>query len=407
MRIFLITQWFPPEHAPVGHMVFELASDLVKLGHEVTVVTGFPNHPSGIVFEGYRKRLLQEEYINGVRVWRVYSLTSPRRTFFNRMLTSLSFALIACLTVLFRSKCDVIFSILQPLTIGLVVPFTARIKGIPLVFSVQDLHPDVLVELGLIKNRSIIRLLRWVESHSYRSADRVTVICEHFRNHVVARGVSADRVEVIENWVDLDDIQPGSKINDFRRVVGFSSDDWVVLYAGTIGFISGAGIVLDVAGKLSGMKNIKFLFVGEGPLVDELKSSAKSMSLDNVVFAPFQERKMLNNVQATADISLVTMRKNKGTFSMPSKVLGYMAAARPVVASVDSDSATAMQIIRAKCGIQVPAEDADAMADAIVKLYESKELCEEFGRNGRDFLEKNLNRKTAVEKYNKLLKGFQ
>ena len=197
MRIFMITQWFPPEHVAAGHMVLELASDLVRAGHEVTVVTGFPNHPSGIVFEGYRKRLLQEEYLNGVRVWRVYSITSPSRNLLNRMLTSLSFALMASCTVFLKGKCDVVFSILQPLSIGIFVPILSMMKRARLIFNLQDLHPDALVDLGFIRNKAVVGVLRLIESFSYRSADKVTVICDHFKKHVISKGVPPTRVEVI------------------------------------------------------------------------------------------------------------------------------------------------------------------------------------------------------------------
>ena len=298
------------------------------------------------------------------------------------------------------------FSILQPLSIGIFVPVLSRMKRARLIFNLQDLHPDALVDLGLITNKAVVRVLRSIESFSYRSADRVTVICDRFKNHVVSKGVRPNKVEVIENWVNLDEIAPGNRINDFRTRVGLSDADYVVLYAGTIGFVSGVEIVLEAADKLRGQTDIKFLFVGDGPLVGKLKRRSEELSLDNTIFAPFQDKNILNDVQATADVSLVTMRKGKGNFSVPSKVLSYMAAARPVIASVDAETETAKQIRTAECGIVVPAGDSDAIADAILDLHTSDELRARLGMNGRKYLEENLNRNTVLEKYRKLFEDI-
>ena len=186
-----------------------------------------------------------------------------------------------------------------------------------------------------------------------------------------------------------------------------SDGDCVVLYAGTIGFVSGVEIILNAADKLRSQKDIKFLFVGDGPLVGKLRQRSEKLSLDNTIFAPFQDKNILNDVQATADISLVTMRQGKGNFSVPSKVLSYMAATRPVIASVDAETETARQISRADCGIVVPAGDSDAIADAILNLHKSDELRARLGINGRKYLEENLNRNTVLEKYRKLFEALR
>lgn len=406
MKVILLTQYFPPEPAPIGHMLYDLASGLVQRGHDVTIITGFPNHPSGVVFEGYRKRWFYQEILNGVRVWRVYLYTSPNRSRFNRILTFLTFTFVSCWTILTRVKCDIIFSVLQPLSLGILLPFIAKIKKAHLVFNVQDLHPDALIELGMIRSQFLIRILKRIERYSYRSAEKISVICEHFKRHVISKGISPNKVEVIENWVDLAEIKPSNRINDFRAKVGYSDDDWIVLYAGTIGFVSGAGIILEVAKKLISYKDIKFLFVGEGPILDKLKKESKFFGLNNILFLPFQDRKILNQILATADVALVTLLKSKGGYSVPSKVLAYMAAGRPVIASVDPDSETAKQIKRADCGLIAPAENPDALTEAIIRLKDSELLSEQLGINGRIYLERNLNKKIIIEKYIRLFESL-
>lgn len=406
MKIFLVIQWFPPEQPPIGYMMYELANDLVRVGHDVTIITGFPNHPSGIVFKGYRKRWFQEEFLDGVRIWRVYLSTSPNRSKLNRFVSFLTFTFSSCWAIFNRGKCDVIFSALLPLSMGLFLPLVARIKGSRLVFNLQDLHPDVPIMLGLIKNTFLIKILKWIESYAYQSADKLTVICDSYKKHVVSKGVVPEKVTVIENWIDCNEIRPGNRMNCFRKKIECSLDDFVVLYAGTIGFVSGAEFVLDVANNLARYRHIKFLFVGEGPMLNRLIEKSKLKGLNNMIFMPFQDRDMINQVQATADLSLVTLLKNSADYSVPSKVLGYMAAGRPIVASVDENSETANQIKKASCGVIVPAEDANKLTEAIIKLYGSEQLRVQLGINGRDYIEKNLSRKNLTGKYTTLFESL-
>lgn len=397
--IVLVSQWFPPEHAPIGYMLSELGADLARAGWEVTVVTGFPSHPTGVVFGGYRKRLLQRERRPGVNVLRVWHFTSPRRSVINRALTFVSFTLAAFVAVLLATRPALIFAVFQPLTVAIPLAAAARLKRARLVLNVQDLHPDAAVELGLIQNRCIVAALRRLETVGYRLADGVAVISEGFREHCVARGASAMWTRVIENWVDLEELAPAPRETALRSELGISEQDFVVLYAGTIGYMSGAEVMADVAWALQSDREIKLVFVGEGPVHDVLLAKAREERLENVFFLPFQARERLVEVQASSDVSVVTLRPGRGRVSVPSKVLAYMAAARPVVASVDEESETAALVQGAQCGIVVRAGDPEAIAGAIRNLKEEREWGRSLGRKGRAFLAQHLSRRAVTERY--------
>lgn len=399
LHILLVTQWFPPEQAPVGHMMLELARSLVQHGHQVTVITGFPNHPEGRVFGGYSKRLILKEEIDSIQVWRVWLATSPKRTKLNRMLTFLSFTVSSSLVFLFAAKCDIVFAVLQPLSVGPFLSAVCRIKRAKLVFNVQDLHPDVPIDLGLIRNQLMIWFLRRIERFTYRHCNAVTTICEGFRNHIRSKRSAADSVYVIPNWIDTEAVRPQCRLTPFRKELGLNEEHIVCLFAGTVGHVSGADVLLDAAERLRTIKHIRFLFVGEGPIVPQLKESVARRGLSNVLFRGFQPRERLSEVQSTSDISLVTLKHGKGTHSVPSKVLGYMAAGRPIVASVHEDSETARQIRSADCGLVVPSEEAAALADAIKSLADNKATCDRLGRNGRTFVEHELAMDRVLERY--------
>ncbi len=400
MRVILLSQWYPPEQAPIGYMIQELASSLVSKGHDVTVITGFPNHPSGVVFGGYRKQWSMKESIDGVKVRRMYLYTSPSVGKIKRMITFLSFTFSSAWALLVNPRYDLIFAVFQPLSVGLTLPTIARIRRAKLVLNVQDLHPDVPIELGLISNPLLIRVLRWVEKRGYQSADGLAVICEQFRRHCVQLGAKDDNVAMIPNWIDLREIEPGIRDNQFRAQLGLLSEHIVVLYAGTIGLVAGAEVVLHAAQILQGkLPNIRFVFVGEGPAVTRLKELAIANSLTNVVFSSFQPRAKLPEVQAIADISIVTLRRGKGRFSVPSKVLGYMAAARPVIASVDLDSETALLVSRAGCGEVIEPENSASLVDAIASLAENNERRRLLGNKGRQYLEDHYQKDKITGQY--------
>jgi len=401
MRILLVSEFFPPERGPTGHMFYELGADLAQRGHQITVITGFPNHPYGEIFGGYRKRLWQVENIKGMRVIRVWLFTSPNRRTLSRIMTFLTFTITSSLAILLAGRQNIMFAVLQPLSVGLIYPIFGMLTKTKVVFNLQDLHPDAAIDAGLVSNRLFIKVLRTAEVWSYRLADHICAICNVFREHVISKGISPSKVSVIYNWIDVDEIRPLPRVNKFRSRIGLASDDFVVLYAGNIGYSSGADIILKVAKCLQRRAEIKFLFIGEGPAKDKLQKFSRKEDLSNVLFFPFQPRDAVPFVQATSDVSLVIMQPGwaKKSVGFSSKVLAYMAAARPVVASVDLDSEMAQLVKEAQCGLVTPAGDAQALASGISSLFESPDLRATLGANGRKYVERHFSRPVITEKH--------
>lgn len=400
--ILILTQWFPPEHAPIGHMLFELAQHLQQEGRQVEVVTGFPNHPTGSVFPPYKKRWRMVELMAGMKVTRLWLFTSPKRSFLTRALNFLSFVLRSFAYLLFRKPPALVFAVLQPLPLGFTLVLLSKIKGFKLVFNVQDLHPDVMIDLGMIKSDTMKRALLGIERLAYRHADGLSVICPGFADHVNARGASG-AVAVIPNWINVDEIRPMSPSGELLQKAGISQGAKVVLYAGTLGHVSGAGVALKAAQLARHRKDVFWLIVGEGPVLPELLAQATAMKLLQVRFLPFQPRAILAELQNSATVSMVTLLPGKGTFSVPSKVLGYMAAAKPVVASVDVDSETARLIHASACGSVVPAGDAESLWDALQDLLDSSTKAESLGSSGRVYLEAHFSQQVVCRQYSEFL----
>ena len=397
-RVVLLSQWFPPEHAPIGYMLKELAQHLKQNGFAVEVVTGFPNHPTGRVFAPYRSRWLARDTIDGVPVTRLWSYISEKRSLLTRAVNFFSFVTRAFLYLLTCPKPAVIFAVLQPQPIGLVVLLLAKLRGFKVIFNIQDLHTDVLIDLGVARGRWMTGLLRFIERSVYRHADAIAVICDGFKSHVRAHG-GACAVSVIPNWIDIDEIRPdGAAGLSFLQKHGLDPSLPVALYAGTIGHVSGAQVVIDAARLQPG---IQWLFVGEGPLLPELR--VRAQGLPTVHFLPFQPREALGGVQNCATVSLVSLSPGKGIFSVPSKVLGYMAAGKPVVASVDPSSETARLVHDAACGYVVTAGDPAALAAGVQRLVDNAGSRDLAGLRGRQYLEGRYTRQAVCAQYQSLI----
>ena len=403
IHLVIVTQWFPPEQAPIGTMQLELAQEMQKRGFDVTIITGFPNHPSGQVFPGYAKRWSLKEEVGSVAVRRTWLYTSPGRTRMTRLLTFLTFTLTSSWALARVRRVDVIFAVLQPLSLGVALAAVAKLRGARLVLNVQDLHPDVPISLGLVKNRLAIRFLRWIERFAYRSADALAVICDGFREHVRRCLVRDKPVTVIPNWIDVDFVRPSNRMNGFRAEAGATGADFVVLYAGTIGYVSGAHVLVEAARLLSSNERIRIVFVGEGPVVPVLERLVEEFGLTNVTFFPFQPRERLNEVQASCDLAVVSLASGKGGYSVPSKVLGYMAAGRPVAASVDSECETARFIRRSGGGVVVDSESAEQLARVIRQLSADRDECHAMGTRGRQFVENYHSKPVVTESYAALI----
>jgi colanic acid biosynthesis glycosyl transferase WcaI len=338
-------------------------------------------------------------------VTRCWLYVSPKKTVLGRLLNFISFGITSFLAVLLFEKPDLMLVVSPPLSNGLTAMMLKWLKGCRYIFNVQDIYPDAAVNAGVVNNSRLIGFFQKLEKAVYRKARKVTVISEGFKENLARKGVCAGKVEIIYNWIDASEIVPQPRKNDFSLRQGLNGK-FVVLYSGTIGIISGAEIMLECAQSLKKHPDIVFLMVGEGVVKDRIREAALKRGLDNIQMLPFQPREILSQVLSSADLAVLTLQKNRGQSSVPSKLLGYLAAARPVAASLDQDSDTARFINRAGCGLCVPAEDAKSLTEAILTLYRDPDRRMKLGKSGREFLLKYCDRKAATSRYRELMEKY-
>jgi colanic acid biosynthesis glycosyl transferase WcaI len=402
MNILLITQYYKPESVGAGIYLSQLAEGLVAGGHAVTVLTGFPNYPEGRVFEGYRGKLFQRETIDGVYIVRTWLYATTRKNFWMRAVSFFSFTVSSLLGGLFAIKRpDVIYTILQPLTLGPVSWAIGKKTRAPVVLNIQDIHPEAAVAVGALRNPQAIHFLDWLEKWNYCHTEHTIVISESFRGNLMAKGVPAAKISVVPNWADPDFIQPGPKENEFRRSVGVGTE-FLLVYSGTLSHNSNLEPVIGAADILRD-EPFRFVIVGEGVRKDDLISMAEARRLSNIKFLPFQPLETYPDVLRAADINLVTLSHQAASVSVPSKIYKQMAAGRPVLAITAEDNELGRMIKTADCGLLVPPDNPRALADALCKAAAHPDELVRMGQNARTYLEQEHSKERCVDQIEKVL----
>ena len=402
MRILFMAQCYAPEDVSAAVLITELAVDLARRGHSVTIVTGAPNYPHGRVFEGYRNKLLSVETLDEVRVIRTWSYISPSKKFWSRLFHYGTYSATALYGGLFAGRPDVIVSFSPPLPLGLSAWLLSWIFRSPWVLQIEDLYPDAAIAAGVMKNKRVIDFFLGMENFLYRKSQFISVISKSFRRTLLAKGVPDSKIEIIPVWADPDEVRPLQKENGFRHKHGLCNK-FVVMYSGNIGLTSSLEDVLLAAEILREHPEIQFVIVGEGVKKESLEMETRSKHLENVLILPFQPRELFSEMLAAADLSLVTLNANSALSSMPSKVFNVMASARPTL-SVAPIGSELMQIGTAAAGgWNVPPQTPEKLAQAVIQLKDRESDLIQMGQNGRKCLEKNYSRKHCVDAYEKML----
>jgi colanic acid biosynthesis glycosyl transferase WcaI len=401
MRVLLVTPFYAPDLGPSAPLFTMLCEDLVRLGHQVSVIAGVPHYPTGTVLPEFRGHLIQREERNGVDVTRVWVPSVNRARLSQRLLTFIVYQTLAAAAGL-RRNYDVLIVSNPALEVALAFLVLGVLRQKPIIFSVHDIYPDVGIKLGVFRHRLVISSVDRMERFCLDRAVYVRVLSEGFKETLNARGIPESKLALIWDWLDTDFIQPMPRANDFATHWGLDHS-FVVMYAGNIGLSQGLEHVVEAARLLASEPSIRFVFVGDGAGKDGLQQAARSSGLANLQFIPFQPRELLPQVLASADVSLITLKRGVGADSVPSKCYSILASGRPVIASVDRGSDTWNLIQRANCGLCVKPGNPQALADAILHLYKDENYRARLGANGRAYVVQHHSRQAAAREFHRLL----
>lgn len=398
MNIAVYSHYFPPEIGAPSARINDMAQKWIKHGNSVQGVTCLPNHPGGRLYPGYEKKRYMYERIDGIEVHRHWTYITPNEGIIKKTIGHISYYPGAMyISNRFLKPPDVTLGTSPTFFAASAAARTAKKYNVPFIMDVRDLWPAIFVDLGIIKNKNLIRLLEYWEMSLYRRAAKIVTVTEAFRQNLLERGIDENKVITIRNGADLDYWVPSNNSEKIKSELGVNRK-FIVLYIGAHGISHALAKIIESAEMLKNQEQIQFLFVGDGAEKRKIVQLAEEKRLNNVIFLDPVEKSRVRYFYSMADICLVPLR-NVPLFEtfIPSKMFEIMAMERPIVASVRGESAEILK--NSKGAIIVEPEDSKKIADAIISLYNNQGQRLKMGKEGRLFVEKFYSREYLANKY--------
>jgi len=393
---------YPPIINSAARLYCELAESLKVMGHHVTVITAHPDE-GDMVDEGHEYYCAKssKKYLKGVHVLRVSPLSLLTKFPFGKPLRFF----LSCLLFTFRGLCtrrpDVILVYSPPLYMGISGYILSKAKKTPFVFNMQDIHPKVLFDSGVIKNKFIKRILSGMEEICYRKAYSFIVYSSGNRDYLLQRGVVRD-VCIVPNWVDTIAMGSADGMNSFRNEE-LMGDKFVVSYAGTIQQAQGLEVVVEAAETLREYNDIIFLLAGEGSSKTALQSLINERRVNNVLLRPVMPKDRYIQFLYASDVCLIALSSDIPLQTVPGKLADIMACGRPVIAVVNQQGDAASIIKEAGCGFCLDPGDVEAFSQAVLRLQRDEGLRKEMGGKARLFAEQHFSRSVCTKQYEEVL----
>jgi lipopolysaccharide/colanic/teichoic acid biosynthesis glycosyltransferase len=398
MKILFINRYFYPDPSGTSRMLADLAIDLSRAGHRVSVIAS--DSASNDSAARYPKREIRE----GVRIRRIRALRLDRRAVWRWVLNSFSFYPRALFEAFRLPKQDVVVFLSDPPLVFALGPILRLLKGSAYVCWCQDVYPEVAIRLGILRERSVfgrvlLRLSRW----ALGSSDGVIAVGELMSDFLQRRGVDPEKIRVIHNWADGERVHPvRSEANRFLEKHGFRNK-FIILYSGNMGLAHPFETILEAAERLKEYEEIVFLFIGGGKKQRELEK--QSLRRPNIKFLPFQTEEDLAFSLSSGDLHLVSLRQGLEGLIVPSKLYGAMAVGRPILYIGPSESEAARVVEEAQCGYTIAPADVDGCCRAVMELYREPEKRRLFGERARKFFESRFDRPYATRRFGLALRG--
>ena len=402
MKLLVICPHYAPDVAPTGEVMTSIVEALARRGHRIDIVTALPWYRGHRIDEGWAHHLTQTVDTPWGSITRLHPFPTDKSNIPARALAFGGFTGVATAVSLLPGKRpDAVLVMSPPLILGIAGWLAARRWRVPMVFNIQDVFPDVAIEVGAIKNPRVIAVARWLERFLYRRSDAVTVLSEDLRQNLAAKlvGRRPERVRVIPNFVDTDRIRPADRDNSYRAELGLG-DRTVVMYAGNIGYSQSVELMVGAARRFADRDDVVFVVNGSGSGRAAVVESAAG--LDNIVFVGLQPKERLPEVLAAGDIHTVLLRRGLARSSVPSKMYSILAAGRPCVAAVDEDTEVERSLVAADAGVAVPPDDVDAFCAALGPLLDDADERRRLGANGRSWVESWASPEAVAESYERL-----
>ena len=401
VRILFLSHFYPPEMGGAAARISGLAKWLVKFGHDVTVITGYPNYPLGKIYPEYKNKKNRIESIDDVNILRARVLPVSYGTFLIRLLNYFTLFFTAFwISIKKRNNFDIIIASSPPLTIGMLGLVLSKIYKIPWIFDIRDIWPDVAVEAEMLKQNGIVhKLSKKLADYLYKQATHITPVTERKLTKICKYGVPISKISVVPNGVDFDIIK-NTKQENWRSELRLENK-FILSYAGLIGIAQGVGVIIETALQLKEINDIHFLIVGEGVEKQKLQDRVRTLELNNITFLPNQPKESIPSLLTSSDIALIPLVSDKLVDAVPSKLLEAWACKLPVILIAGGEAADI--VVKAQGGIVVSSNDVEGIITAITKLKDSHKLMNQYSKKGFDYVTMNYDRKSLARAMEKVI----
>ena len=409
MKILLLPAYFYPEQAASSYLGDNIRQAMCESGCTLELYAPMPTRGiSKDVREEYKMRKVEHWHDGKLEIHR-FSMYAEGK---NPVLRALRYVFCWCAQFwkgLRAKDIDLIYLASTPPIQGVLGGLLKKIKKVPFVYNLQDIFPDSLAGTGLAKKGGLLwKIGRVIENFTYRNADKIIVISEDFKRNIMAKGVPEEKIVVVYNWVDEEAVKhvPREE-NKLFDMYGLDRKKFYITYSGNIGLTQNMDMLLEVAKELETEEpDIQFVLIGEGAYKKRVQEIIAEKNIGNVALLPFQPYEDISHVFSLGDAGLVISKPGVGENSVPSKTWSILSASRPVLANFDENELKSI-VAENQCGIFTKAGDKEAFKQAILDLYHDREHCEQLGRNGREFILKNLTRAVGTQKYVDVIKSFE
>jgi colanic acid biosynthesis glycosyl transferase WcaI len=407
-RVLLHSLVFSPDGVSTAYIMTDLALELKRLGHAVTVLTTTPHYNVGAEalekqpMEKHWHGLLYYSECSGIPVWHV-KLPMKGNRLWMRAVDYVRFHALSLIASLFViKKQDIVISTSPPLTIG-VISWLLGVRWLsPSVYKVAEVYPDLAIKQGVIRGKAMIGLMRWLEKFVYARSAMIVSIADQFSEIIRERGVPERKLLTIPDSVDIDLYRPMPRDNAFAREHGLL-EEFVVLYGGNIGMVQDWESVLFAA-EASSPLPVKFVIVGDGARWKWLSDEIARRGLQNVKLLGYQPKELMPEINASCDVAMIPMTRTGAQDGFPSKIYSNLASGKPVIVSADESAGMAALVRRVGCGRVVPPEDRQAFAEAVISSYHERESLPAQGERGRRFVVEGYSKEAIARKYNALIR---
>lgn len=397
MRVLIITHIFWPEAADFRNL--PLATGLAEKGHEVTVLTAFPNYPFGRIYDGYKLSWRKWERREGIRILRVPLYPDHSSSGLKRILNYLSFTVCASsIGLMLVGEVDVIFVHSPPMTLGVTAGLFKLFHRCPILLDVVDLWPDAIIGSGMASSALVTKFAALAARSAYSLSDRISVLTEGYASRLRAAGVRDEKLLVMPPWTDGNIYKTVEKNREFGKAHSLEGK-FCIIHAGNIGPFQDIRNVLSAAEKVRHIDNLRIVLVGGGRDIGEMQKEKQVRGLDNVVFAGSYPAEQMPGILAWGNALLVSLRSDPYlSINLPSKMPGYMAVGRPILVCADGEARDL--VLRNNLGLCCKPGDPAALADAFARFMTLPENeRRDMGERSRRLFERSFDKDALIEEY--------